>query len=838
MTKRLFVISMYVMVAIVIALIAVSFAYAAPPTGTISYTVTEKVNMTADSAGNLVIDPVVIENTGEFDISVDSIAANGANGWTLVPDTTDFTTLPADSKQVSMVANGHDLTSDYINVGVIDCFHSSDNNSMSIPMTGRTGAAITAVEDELAANIVVTVSVSEYIVTIDSANSTDDCLTFNVYPYLDDPYNTVIKIQKSEDGAVTWNDWDSGTVNGKLGSWSYSNNKFSLMYIGPVFANDLWRITIVVNDTEYSSEPITFDNTTFLFINYNQQDNIFSAVVENGTASSYEWQISRDGGRLWETIPNANSNTYVPVENGTYRCKATIEGAEYITGIVELNVFNEFVITEENREMIGYTDDTTELVIPETFQKDGIWYRVVGIGDNAFWNCSNLEEVNIPKSVSDIGNSSFEICENLKSVELSGNLKTIGSSAFCGCGSLTSINIPDSLISLGEYAFQECPSLISINIPAGIEVIEEGTFESCFSLEEIVIGDNIREIKDYAFSGCDTLKSIDIPDSVVSIGEGAFSYCNKLTTIQIGNGLANMGNDVFYVSDITETTVTTENDVAKNYDWVSDHRTVTFHSPFNIIPSGGIYTTAGGEKLQAGDIFPEPQTNDTYEYGEYIYIYNDGSEFATNWHATVEDNTKTAYSDMLSEISGKPVDNLTYTFDLCENLQSAPYLSDNALDMFGTFSGCSSLTDIKKIPSKVTNMAMTFENCTALSIAPDIPDGVTNMDSTFSGCIALLAAPDIPNSVTNMSFTFFNCLNLESVKSIPEKVEMIDYIFYGCGQLSGRINVYCNPRTYESAFEGTALSISIITNGNADGMLWRNIAGTSFGNGKVTGGTS
>ena len=38
---------------------------------------------------------------------------------------------------------------------------------------------------------------------------------------------------------------------------------------------------------------------------------------------------------------------------------------------------------------------------------------------------------------------------------------------------------------------------------------------------------------------------------------------------------------------------------------------------------------------------------------------------------------------MLSEISGKPVDNLTYTFDLCENLQSAPYLSDNALDMFG-----------------------------------------------------------------------------------------------------------------------------------------------------------
>lgn len=272
MTKRLFVISMYVMVAIVIALIAVSFAYAAPPTGTISYTVTEKVNMTADSAGNLVIDPVVIENTGEFDISVDSISVVGINGWTLVPDKTDFSKLPADSKQISMVANGHDLTSDYTNVGVIDCFHSSDNNSMSIPMTGRTGAAITAVEDELAANIVVTVSVSEYIVTIDSANSTDDCLTFNVYPYLDDPYNILIKIQKSEDGAVTWNDWDSGTVNGKLGSWSYSNNKFSLMYIGPVFANDLWRITIVVNDTEYSSEPITFDNTTFLFINYNQQD--------------------------------------------------------------------------------------------------------------------------------------------------------------------------------------------------------------------------------------------------------------------------------------------------------------------------------------------------------------------------------------------------------------------------------------------------------------------------------------------------------------------------------------------------------------------------------------
>mgnify|MGYP000523728057 CR=1 FL=1 len=82
----------------------------------------KKVNMTADSAGNLVIDPVVIENTGEFDISVDSISVVGINGWTLVPDKTDFSKLPADSKQISMVANGHDLTSDYTNVGVIDCF--------------------------------------------------------------------------------------------------------------------------------------------------------------------------------------------------------------------------------------------------------------------------------------------------------------------------------------------------------------------------------------------------------------------------------------------------------------------------------------------------------------------------------------------------------------------------------------------------------------------------------------------------------------------------------------------------------------------------------------------
>ena len=63
-------------------------------------------------------------------------------------------------------------------------------------------------------------------------------------------------------------------------------------------------------------------------------------------------------------------------------------------GTVSVNVTapapTPFTITSNNRDKIGYTNETTDLVIPETFVDNGTAYKVVGIGDTAFYGCNSL----------------------------------------------------------------------------------------------------------------------------------------------------------------------------------------------------------------------------------------------------------------------------------------------------------------------------------------------------------------------------------------------------------------------------------------------------------------
>ena len=81
----------------------------------------------------------------------------------------------------------------------------------------------------------------------------------------------------------------------------------------------------------------------------------------------------------------------------------------------------------------GDTKYSGSITIPATVTHGGVNYSVTSIGEDAFWNCSNLTAVNIPEGVTSIGNS-----------------------AFYGCRSLTAINIPESVTSIGDYAFYDC----------------------------------------------------------------------------------------------------------------------------------------------------------------------------------------------------------------------------------------------------------------------------------------------------------------------------------------------------------------------------------------------
>ena len=252
-----------------------------------------------------------------------------------------------------------------------------------------------------------------------------------------------------------------------------------------------------------------------------------------------------------------------------------------------------------------------------------------------------------------------------------------------------------------------------------------------------------------------------------------------------------------------------------------------------LIPTGATYTKADGTTLEGNGTnkFPDaPETGDTYEYGDYIYTYNAGSDYGTEWSVLAIANNKTSYGEILSKIAGKPVTNMFYTFDDCKFLTTTPVIPNSITDMCLTFNDCTSLTVAPKIPSSVTNMYGTFGGCTSLTTAPEIPNGVTDISYTFSYCASLTTVsaipnsvtdmqctfeyckslttvPTIPNSVTNMSATFQGCTSLITVPAIPNSVTNMRGTFQYCTSLAGTIEINANPSIYDNCFNSTVKSI-------------------------------
>ncbi|MBR3285168.1 MAG: leucine-rich repeat domain-containing protein [Bacteroidales bacterium] len=147
------------------------------------------------------------------------------------------------------------------------------------------------------------------------------------------------------------------------------------------------------------------------------------------------------------------------------------------------------------------------------------------IGADMFYGCTNLHTVHIPAGTKVIRQRAFYGCSSLVGLKLPRGLNMIWGQAFQGCRSLERISFPFCLVFLGKAAFQGCTSLKEITFSGHLTEIGKGAFGGCQSLLGVSFPRNVQRIGDGAFSGCTSLKEVVIPESVTAISTGTFSMC-------------------------------------------------------------------------------------------------------------------------------------------------------------------------------------------------------------------------------------------------------------------------------------------------------------------------
>ncbi len=206
-------------------------------------------------------------------------------------------------------------------------------------------------------------------------------------------------------------------------------------------------------------------------------------------------------------------------------------------------------VANENRSIAStYTGVVN---IPETASYEDETFDVVGIGNNAFLECS-VTSVTIPSSETSIGNYAFEYCTGLTEIEIPNSVTSIGNSVFTRCTNLVKVTLPEGLESISDYMFSYCSSLASIDIPSSVTSIGESAFQTCVSLTSIDLPNSITSIGSDAFDYCSSLEEITIPSGVTVISSGMLADCESLKKVVLPEGITEIQDNAFEADEVLE----------------------------------------------------------------------------------------------------------------------------------------------------------------------------------------------------------------------------------------------------------------------------------------------
>lgn len=162
------------------------------------------------------------------------------------------------------------------------------------------------------------------------------------------------------------------------------------------------------------------------------------------------------------------------------------------------------------------------------------------IGNYAFSKMLEIEDMDLPSSLTKIGDNAFEN-DFFVSFRAPENLLSIGDNAFSGCKYLKKVYLNDNLENIGSNAFLTCPIKETyFTLPKNLKNIGDWAFMGC-TFKNITLNDKLESIGNGVFQGVSG--NISIPNSVTSIGNLAFE--GTFSKVVIGTGLTNLSSGAF-----------------------------------------------------------------------------------------------------------------------------------------------------------------------------------------------------------------------------------------------------------------------------------------------------